>query len=375
MNRRIIIVVDGLPRTGATAALKWFLEWLVELSVDVTVFNRSDDSFCEWMPRQIRQAGLPSCIARSSLREFFCSGLWIRHFRHVAERLMMSVAGRFPAATPTWLMQLCNSHQGKYDVAISYNDDFPNIYVRAFKAKRHFGWNHEDYGLCMMAGRPKSEVSEYLARLDGVFSVSRTAANSLASLSPGIHTHVFHNLYPVKSISLFNNERSCDEICIRSAGRLDVRKRFDWCVMAACELKRKGIKFRWSIYGEGEERESLVDLSRKCGVEDCLNFPGYDENWSRECGVDTIYVQTSECEGWGLAVEEAALTGARVICSNLPVFHELADVLGASFSFVQSVKELVQEIERGPDHYEISHTAIDEMYKLDCSEFEKVVLR
>ena len=98
---------------------------------------------------------------------------------------------------------------------------------------------------------------------------------------------------------------------ILGCGRLGWEKGFDQLLPAFRGLGRTEIHL--VILGEGEERLTLINLSRELGIEKRVHFPGYVtdvKTWYRhaEC-----FVMSSRHEGWPNVLMEAMVNGCPVI--------------------------------------------------------------
>jgi glycosyltransferase involved in cell wall biosynthesis len=99
-------------------------------------------------------------------------------------------------------------------------------------------------------------------------------------------------------------------------GSLIKLKRVQLLLEALCYLKL----FNWQlcIIGDGSERLKLSSLSIKYGINDRIKFLGALGNTLVRQRLDNtdILILPSYCDGWGAVVNEALMSGARVICSD-----------------------------------------------------------
>ena len=85
-------------------------------------------------------------------------------------------------------------------------------------------------------------------------------------------THVFRNIIDPsgiieKSKSGTGFEDGFDGVRIVSVGRLVKQKSYETAIEAAAMLKERGHRFRWYVFGEGEERVFLEGEIKKSGLE------------------------------------------------------------------------------------------------------------
>lgn len=83
-------------------------------------------------------------------------------------------------------------------------------------------------------------------------------------------------------------------------------------------LTRVPMSFRWTLAGDGPERENILRLITRLGLKDRVSLPGFVAYESlpslfREADV---YLQPSRSEPWGLAVNEALAAGMPAIVSR-----------------------------------------------------------
>jgi glycosyltransferase involved in cell wall biosynthesis len=80
----------------------------------------------------------------------------------------------------------------------------------------------------------------------------------------------------------------------------------------------KSYKWQISIIGDGPERIKLANLSKEYGINDRVEFCGSKGNQLVRQALNNtdILILPSYCDGWGAVVNEALMSGARVICSD-----------------------------------------------------------
>lgn len=111
-------------------------------------------------------------------------------------------------------------------------------------------------------------------------------------------------------------------------------RRFKIIGTYAALTKRKGIDqiinlltFRKDlalvVIGEGNEKKKLIAQAISLGVIDRVLFFPYVIAPYNYIHLFDIYAMPSRSEGFGLALVEAALTKAAILCSDIAVFHEI----------------------------------------------------
>lgn len=90
-------------------------------------------------------------------------------------------------------------------------------------------------------------------------------------------------------------------------------------ILLADILKKKGYVFTLDMYGDGQEYERTVSLSRKLGVDDVVRFHGFLPNQEimDEMSKHQIFLFTSDRnEGWGVVANEAMSCGCVLVADQ-----------------------------------------------------------
>jgi glycosyltransferase involved in cell wall biosynthesis len=126
-----------------------------------------------------------------------------------------------------------------------------------------------------------------------------------------------------------------------AVGRLVPVKRFDALLRALAPLKAEHADLEAVIIGEGYERPALEGLRDELGATDWIRLPGRvgdDElvDWYRRAWV---VAGSSQREGWGMTLTEAAACGTPAVATNI-AGHADAVVDGESGLLVDDVADL-----------------------------------
>lgn len=132
-----------------------------------------------------------------------------------------------------------------------------------------------------------------------------------------------------------------------AVGRLVPVKRFDVLLRSLVPLKADHPDLEAVIIGEGYERAALEALRAELGAADWIHLPGRvgdDElvNWYRRAWV---VASSSQREGWGMTLTEAAACGTPAVATNI-AGHADAVVDGKSGLLVDGVGELSRALGR-----------------------------
>ena len=104
---------------------------------------------------------------------------------------------------------------------------------------------------------------------------------------------------------------------ILAAGRLHIQKDFP-TLLRAFALVGKKIPSRLVILGEGEKRKELENLAQELGIREYLDLPGFVENPYKYMKRATVFVLSSQWEGFGNVLVEAMACGCPVVATDCP---------------------------------------------------------
>lgn len=169
----------------------------------------------------------------------------------------------------------------------------------------------------------------FYPRLSGLRCVSQALANyAVQSLSVASDkTFVVYNGFDIEQVQKLSNEvlpialnawfRSPVVLC---AGRLTQQKRFDLAIQAFVITQSKLlIKSHLVILGEGELRQELQDLTDRLGLQDLVHLVGLYKNPFPLFKQASMFLLSSDYEGFGRVLVEAMICGCPVIAHDCPV--------------------------------------------------------
>jgi glycosyltransferase involved in cell wall biosynthesis len=132
-----------------------------------------------------------------------------------------------------------------------------------------------------------------------------------------------------------------------AVGRLVPVKRFDVLMRALAAVKEDQPELEAVIIGEGYERPALGALRAELGATDWLRLPGRVEDdelldWYRR---SWVVASSSQREGWGMTLTEAAACGTPAVATNI-AGHADAVLDGESGVLVDDVDDLAGALGR-----------------------------
>ena len=153
-------------------------------------------------------------------------------------------------------------------------------------------------------------------------------------------------------------------------GRFLKLKRADLFIRAAANCAAKGLDFRISLVGGGEEEAKLKSLVSSLGLSDRTEFLGYlsPEETRQAMREANIFVMTSnKLEGWGSVIYEGLSSGCAVIASHAAgatpfLIDQGYDGLIFKSGSVASLTGALEELLRKPERViQLGHAAYDNM--------------
>lgn len=105
---------------------------------------------------------------------------------------------------------------------------------------------------------------------------------------------------------------------IVAVGRLDANKNHEMMIRAFATLRERYPEYTLTIYGEGELRSFLEDLTQKLRVADRVSLAGVIPDVAAQIERAALFLLTSYSEGVSNALIEALATGLPVIATDVP---------------------------------------------------------
>lgn len=215
--------------------------------------------------------------------------------------------------------------ENEYDVAIGFLEKTPIYYcIDKVNAKKKIGWIHTNYS---DMGMDKEIDKKYFNQLDNIITVSENSANVLRDLFPNNREKikVIKNIVSDVTINKLANidvNFNSDYLNIVTVGRLTFAKGYDIAIEAFKYIVDAGIKARWYVVGEGEERGNLNNLIKKYNLDNSFILLGEKKNPYPYIKAGDIYCQTSRYEGIGISIIEAKILKKPIIITNFTSSEE-----------------------------------------------------
>lgn len=159
---------------------------------------------------------------------------------------------------------------------------------------------------------------EAFEKADKIVTVSEYEA-ALIQEKYGVDPEKIHVTYnAISEVRPFRRKKGFPEPLVIFAGRLTEQKAPEAFVDAACELLRKGFKFRFVIAGEGPMASDLMITVAQRGYADRIMFTGFlpQEELFELFAMGDYFVMPSQSEPFGLVALEAARFGLPCLLSR-----------------------------------------------------------
>lgn len=155
---------------------------------------------------------------------------------------------------------------------------------------------------------------------------------------------VIYNPYDIGKIRKLSNENININIdknnSIITVGSLSKRKNHQMLIKAFSKIKVDGIKLY--ILGKGEEESNLKNLVKKLEIEERVIFLGFDNNPYKYVSKCSIFVMSSNSEGFPNVLAEAMICGCSIISTDCLSGPREILAPNSNVSF-----QLLDEIEKG----------------------------
>lgn len=247
----------------------------------------------------------------------------------------------------------------RYDVEIAFLEGPSTKLVASSsnESSKKIAWVHVDLsneGKSHQFYKSLSEEKASYAKFDAIVSVSEGVQRAFIGVMPEFASRccIMHNPIDVDRITLlsredciFSNDIETECPCFLSVGRICPQKGFSRIVSAAEALRRKGLRARFVILGEGPDYAALREEIITKGLESYISLMGYQSNpypYFREADV---FLCTSVAEGFSTTASEAAVLRLPILTTNCAGMDELSSVYSAVTICDNSTNAVVEMIE------------------------------
>ena len=338
MPKNILFVINTLSRAGAEVALLELLNHFSEPDYQVDLFCiLGQGELVDKLPANVKllnkkfsKESVLSGAGRVHMfgtvcKAMLCRGTIFRRFPYLVRNgIRMLKKGRVQTDKLLWriLADGVQRNPKEYDLAVAFIEGGSAYYVADYvKAKKKAAFIHIDY---QMAGYDRVLDQNCYLKYDQIFPISEETEKSFIEAYPELSekTYVFHNIINQNAIREKAKQPGgfTDDyqgLRILTVARLTKQKAFPVAIEALKLLKDAGLKARWYVLGEGDERKTLEQKIREYGLEEDFLLPGAVENPFPYYAQTDLYVHATAYEGKSIAIQEAQTLACPIIVSDI----------------------------------------------------------
>jgi len=157
---------------------------------------------------------------------------------------------------------------------------------------------------------------------------------------------VIYNPYDINNIVKLSQEKIYIEIdkenSLITVGSLGKRKNHSLLIRSFSKVERN---LKLYILGIGEEEQNLKDLTVRLGIQKRVVFLGFDNNPYKYLSKCSIFVLSSNSEGFPNVLAEAMICGCNVISTDC--LSGPREILAPSSDVALQLKDTIEEVEFG----------------------------
>lgn len=239
----------------------------------------------------------------------------------------------------------------KYDIEIAFLEGESSkiaTYSKNKKSKK-ISWIHTDLkNYTVMSRKEEKQIYKFM---DDIICVSNLCKQSFINIYPEYNdkTKVIYNLIDNKTIMEKSEEdNKMKKKYILAIGRLVNQKKFDNLIKSYKLLVDEGFSEELVILGEGELRDSLQKLIDELGLEERVHLNGFKSNPYKYIKRCSVFVVSSEYEGFSLVVAEAMILGKAIVTTDCVGPSELCDYGNYGIVVTKkdeySIKDAIKEV-------------------------------
>jgi len=213
----------------------------------------------------------------------------------------------------------------KFDI-ISVQDTYYIALIAYFLSRKHkIGLEIQVHGFEKFSGLRKALAKYILPRANSIRCVSQRLKRELI-LNFKIEEEKITvvPVYVEPKIVEYKREKNSDENFIfLTVGRLVKVKNISMQIEAMAEVIKKYPKSELWIIGDGKEKENLKFKIKNLNLESNIKLLGWQENLDKFYNQADAFLLTSNYEGWGMVVIEAAFNKLPIIMTSVGCADEV----------------------------------------------------
>jgi glycosyltransferase involved in cell wall biosynthesis len=327
---KILFFIDELTGGGAEKVLQNLVNSIDQNKFQITVhtINAADPEGL--LVPGIRYRAINRCKTRLGKKIF---SYWIRL-----------------CAELRWLYPLYIKDD--YDIEVAYLECGPTKIIAGStnKKAKKIAWVHCDMQKRSEFVNQTEKLKHFYQAFDKVVCVSATAKDSYTSLFGNDPESIV--LYNVNDDALIRHAAKAftpgkpHHPVLAAIGRLSHEKGNDRLLEACALLKNNGYDFRLWLIGDGPEQQSLQRISKELGLDDQVQFLGFQRNPYPYIANADLIVVPSRSEGLSTVVTESLVLGKPVVTTPCSGMQELLGDSQYGFITEDSVQGIYEGIKK-----------------------------
>lgn len=330
-KKDILFIVNSLNCGGAEKALISLLQSLdySKYNVDLFVFKH-EGLFFENIPKEVtilKEQNRVSYFYQSSIKALITATIKL-DYRTVFSKIMHIILSKiYPSGVLVeqyfWKYYSLSIDKltKNYDVAIGFQEKNPIYFcIDKVNAKIKIGWIHTD--LENLKIDFENELY-YFKKLNYIVTVSDGLSNRLKIKLPQFASKikVIENSISSKTITDLSKESieiqfDNDYFNIVYVGRIAKEKGLFMALEAISSLINKGLKIRWYLIGDGNQKEELLKIAQQNNITENLFFLGLKNNPYPYVKKSNCFLLPSFFEGKSISLEEAKILHKPIVITN-----------------------------------------------------------
>jgi len=216
--------------------------------------------------------------------------------------------------------------QERYDVITVQDVYFVGWLAVKLAKKFNIALEIQVHGFEKFSGIRKILAKKILRNADAIRVVSQGLSRKLVNefklradkitVVPIYTEHITHNIEPGRRTT--HND---GKFVFLTVGRLVPVKNIEMQIRAIKKLRIKNYELR--IVGDGPLKKRLEIQSEKLGIADKIKFLGWQDNLAKFYSQVDAFLLTSNAEGWGMVVVEAAQFSLPIIMTDVGLAGEV----------------------------------------------------
>ena len=254
----------------------------------------------------------------------------------------------------------------KYDIVIACEGYYSMLLAVIDKEIncKTIGWEHNSFDAYLNTKykyywNRDQLFKKYSRNLDKHIVLTENDKNKFKNILD-IDTQVIYN--PISFRSKEKSDVTNKEII--SIGRFTSQKGLDNLLKSFKIMNEKCNGWTLKLYGDGEDRGLLTELTKELGLKESVKFYPFTNNVIQAIKTASIYAMSSRWEGFGLVVTEALELGVPVVTFNTTGPSEIigkykCGIIVEQGNIKQFAEALIYLAENSSKRIEYSKNAID----------------